>query len=65
MYRLPGLHICNSVLPLQCIINYYYLLRHTCTPAQQEEKEEEEVVVLSKVSARRYCNYCTTPRNVN
>jgi len=34
------------------------------TPAQQEEKEEEEVV-LSKVSARRYCNYCTTPRNVN
>ena len=60
MYRLPGLHICNSVLPLQCIINYLLFV----APAQQEEKEEEEVV-LSKVSARRYCNYCTTPRNVN
>ena len=62
MYRLPGLHICNSVLPLHVLL--VLIIICCATPAQQEEKEEEEVV-LSKVSARRYCNYCTTPRNVN
>ena len=63
MYRLPGLHICNSVLPLHVLLVLIVIIYFNLLLLRQDK--EVVVLVLSKVSARRYCNYCTTPRNVN